>query len=82
MSTTPKRIPQRGPGNRATTVSLSVEAHTAGLAIAKAERRSFSGQVEMLILAEARRRGLVSNGERGGPAVSALKTGENEGGPI
>lgn len=44
--------------NMTTTLSISKQAKTAGAAIAKAERRSFSGQVEVLILEEATRRGI------------------------
>ncbi|MDB6133049.1 MAG: hypothetical protein JWM59_1292 [Verrucomicrobiales bacterium] len=43
-----------------TTVSISKRAKAAGMAMATAERRSLSGQIEFLILEEAIRRGLLN----------------------
>ena len=42
-----------------TTLSISRQAKAAGVEMAKRDRRSLSGQIEVLILEEATRRGLT-----------------------
>ncbi len=68
-------IPYHGM-KKQTTITLDSETHAAGRRLADADRRTFSAELEFLILAEAERRGIPVPPLGGPPAAAAVATDE------